>query len=318
MTRALRTLDRWPESVSVEAPASSANLGPGFDALALALDMWLHVTITPITAGAEEMTVEGEGADQIGMDAGNRFLIGLEHGLEEFGLEPPVMRIAMRNEIPLARGLGSSAAACVAGLFAAEALAGQELAVGRRLELATQIDGHPDNVSAAIEGGFVIVARSDEGTRTARFDPPTELHAALFIPTRPLRTASMRAALPKFVPHADASHNGARTALVATALSSGRLELLSAMGEDRLHEPYRASAFPEFIEIAEAARTAGALGAALSGAGSTIIALSGDAAAAERAGAAMAKKAHELNLPGSSQVVRPAMRGASRLETAPV
>ena len=103
--------------VTVEAPASSANLGPGFDSLALALELHLRVTVTPLSAGREQLTVVGEGADEIGIDAGNRFLIGLEHGLQEFRLEPPVMRIEMDNEIPLARGLGSSAAACVAGLL---------------------------------------------------------------------------------------------------------------------------------------------------------------------------------------------------------
>ena len=110
VARRRREIPEWPSSVTVEAPASSANLGPGFDALAIALDLWLRVTVSPIDAGAESISVEGEGKDEIGLDAGNRFLIGLEQGMEEFGLEPPVMRIEMSNQIPLARGLGSSAA----------------------------------------------------------------------------------------------------------------------------------------------------------------------------------------------------------------
>src|SRR3954454_12201323 len=140
-------------TIMVEAPASSANLGPGFDSLALALELHLRVRITPLSAGAEQLVVEGEGADEIGLDAGNRFLIGLEHGLQEFGLEPPVMRIEMNNEIPLARGLGSSAAACVGGLLAAEALARAKLGPDRMLQIATDIEGHPDTAAAALFGG---------------------------------------------------------------------------------------------------------------------------------------------------------------------
>jgi len=286
--------------------------------MALALDLWLRVSVQPLTAGAESIKVEGEGANEIGMDAGNRFLIGLEQGLEEFGLEPPVMQIEMTNEIPLARGLGSSAAACVAGLLAAEALAGEELDRARLLDIATRVDGHPDNVSAALHGGFVIVARGEEGANAARFDPPGSIMAALFVPDLPLRTERMRQALPKAVPHTDASHNAARAALVAVALSAGRLELLSAMDEDRLHEPYRVDAFPQFREIAAAAREAGALGAALSGAGSTIIALADGADAAERAAAAMGRRAHAMGLAGSSRVTRPSLSGAARLEASVV
>ena len=236
-----RQIPEWPRSVTVAAPASSANLVPGYDALAICLDLWLRVTVSPVTAGTESIKVSGEGKDEIGLDGGNRFLIGLEHGLEEFGLEPPVMRIEMDNAIPLARGLGSSAAASVAGLLAAEALAGEEIEAERLLELATDIEGHPDNASAAILGGFVVV-----GKRPARFEPPPTLYAALFIPDTPLRTAAMRAALPETVSHADAAHNVGRTAMIVAALASGtRLDLLSAMSDDRLHEPYRVQHFPQ-------------------------------------------------------------------------
>lgn len=297
--------------VTVEAPASSANLGPGFDSLALALDLHLRVTVTPLDHGGEQLLVEGEGADEIGLDAGNRFLIGLEHGLQEFGLEPPVMRIEMDNEIPLARGLGSSAAACVAGLLVAEAMAGAELGVERIHRIAAEIDGHPDNVGAALLGGFVIVQRDRAGApRAARFDLPDRLVAALFIPALPLRTAEMRAALPSHVAHADAAHNVGRAALVVAALTSDRPELLAAMGEDRLHEPYRTAHFPQLPELIAAARSAGALGAALSGAGSTVLALCDGVDAAEAVARALAAAAARLGLAGRSTVVRPASGGA--------
>jgi homoserine kinase len=309
--RPRREVPVWPQKVTVEAPASSANLGPGFDALALALDMWLRVTVTPLDAGAESIAVDGEGKDEIGLDAGNRFLIGLEHGLEEFGLEPPVMRIEMSNQIPLARGLGSSAAASVAGLLAAQALAGDNLGDERILELATVIEDHPDNASAALMGGFVVV-----GERPARFDPPPSLVAALFIPDQALRTSEMRAALPDGVSHHDATHNVGRTAMIVAALASGtRLDLLSAMGDDRLHEPYRVAHFPQLPQLVAAAREAGALGAALSGAGSTVIALADDQAVADSAARAMTEIAARTGLQGRSRVVRPIGNGARVIDS---
>jgi homoserine kinase len=300
-----------PGSITVESPASSANLGPGFDSLALALELHLRVTVTPLEAGAEQLLVEGEGADEIGLDAGNRFLIGLEHGLQEFELEPPVMRIEMENEIPLARGLGSSAAACVAGLLAAEAMAQTELGLERMHRIATDIDGHPDNVAAALLGGFVVVGHDGAGVPSAsRFDPPQTLHATVFIPDLAMRTAEMRDALPAQVPHADAAHNVGRTAMVVAALTADRLDLLAAMSEDRLHEPYRLAHLPQLPELTAAAREAGALGAALSGAGSAILALSADPATAEQVGRAMSAAAQRAALPGRAVIVRPAVRGA--------
>lgn len=297
--------------VTVEAPASSANLGPGFDSLALALEMHLRVTITPLDHGGEQLTVEGEGADEIGLDAGNRFLIGLERGLQQFDLEPPIMRIAMDNQIPLARGLGSSAAACVCGLLAAEALAGASLGTALVHRIASEIDGHPDNVGAALLGGFVVVQRDPDGVPSAaHFEPPGELRAALFIPDQPLRTAVMRAALPESVAHRDAAHNVGRAALVVAAMTAGRPELLRAMGDDRLHEPYRVSHFPALPELSAAAVAAGARGAALSGAGSTVIALCDDGALAEEVATAMMQTAERLKLPGRAIVVRPAHHGA--------
>jgi homoserine kinase len=298
-------------SVTVEAPASSANLGPGFDSLALALELHLRVRVTPLTHGAEQLVVEGEGADEIGLDAGNRFLIGLEHGLQAFNLEPPVMRIEMHNEIPLARGLGSSAAAVVAGLLAAEAMCGEKLGDDRIFAMATAVEGHPDNVAATMWGGFAIVGR-DNGDipRAVRFDAPDTLHAALFIPDVAMRTAEMRAALPSTVSHKDAAHNVGRAALVVAALTSGRLELLDAMNDDRLHEPYRAEFLPQLPALTRAAREAGALGAALSGAGSAVMALSADAETAEKVAAAMTAAALANDLPGRGVVVRPAAHGA--------
>jgi homoserine kinase len=303
--------------ITVVAPASTANLGPGFDALALALDMHLRVTVTPLDHGSEQLVVEGEGADEIGLDAGNRFLIGLERGLQVVGLEPPIMRIEMNNEIPLARGLGSSAAAVVAGLRAAEAMSRTDLGLEQMHAIAADVDGHPDNVAAALLGGFVIVARDGDGApRAARFEPPQRLVAALFIPAQPLRTAEMRAALPDQVSHRDAAHNIGRAALVVAALTADRPELLGAMAEDRLHEPHRATHFAALPGLIDAARGAGGLGAALSGAGSTVIALCDGPDVAADVASAMETYAAGAGVPGRATVVRPTAAGARHITEA--
>ncbi|MEO8625543.1 MAG: homoserine kinase, partial [Candidatus Limnocylindrales bacterium] len=219
--------------------------------------------------------------------------------------------IEMRNEIPLARGLGSSAAAVVAGLRAAEAMAGTELGLDQLLAIATEVDGHPDNVAAALLGGFVIVARDGSRVpRAARFEPLPDLVAALFIPALALRTAEMRAALPAQVAHADAAHNIGRAALVVAALTANRPELLSAMAEDRLHEPYRAEHFQALPDLVAAAMRAGALGASLSGAGSTVIALCTDPDTAAQVAAAFTSAAQSSGVEGRASVVRPAAAGA--------
>ena len=227
------------------------------------------------------------------------------------------MRIEMDNEIPLARGLGSSAAAVVAGLRAAEGLAQTELGIDRIHAIASEVDGHPDNVGAALLGGFVIVARDEAGVpRAARFEPPDQLVAALFIPSQPLRTAEMRAALPEQVSQTDAAHNISRAALVVAALTANRPELLGAMAEDRLHEPLWATHFQALPGLIAAAQGAGALGAALSGAGSTVIALCADADIAARAAAAMEAHATGAGVAGRTVVVRPTAIGAGHLEEA--
>jgi homoserine kinase len=291
--------------VTVEVPASSANLGVGFDALALALDLTLRVAIEPKQSGSTELEVEGEGRELLRVDDSNRFLLGLRRGLAEAGPPDlaPAWRVEMQNQIPLARGLGSSAAATVAGLIAAGALAGAELGDDRLLALAADIEGHADNVAAALLGGFVVVG----GHHARRFDPPANLRAVIFVPERQLPTADMRAVLPDVVPRADAVHNLGQAALLVSAFASGDLSLLSAMNEDRLHEPYRAALYPELPSLLAAAREAGALGAALSGAGSCVIALCTEARVASVADA-FSGAARRLRLAGEARVV--ALRSA--------
>lgn len=295
-------------SMVVEVPASSANLGAGYDCLGVALAMVnrIELEVRVWSRGQIELTVDGEGRNELSEDRENRFVRGLEAALRQARGELPEdvgWRIAMHNEIPLARGLGSSAAATVAGVLAGNALAGEPLAAPELLRLAAEIEGHPDNAAAALLGGFVVAAASGDGVDAIRFDAPRDLRAVLFIPDLRLATGAMRAALPASVPLADAVANLGAVAVGVAGLATGRYELLRRLTVDRLHEPYRAAVYPQLPAMVEAARSAGALGACLSGAGSTIIAFTDTIAGAIPIEAAFRAAAADADLPGRTTVV---------------
>jgi len=302
--------------VTIDVPATTANLGAGFDVLAMALDVSNIVTVEAVehTGGpAVDLEVTGEGAGRLRANRRNRFVASLERGLREANVHPRGIgwRVQMANAIPLSRGMGSSASVTVAGLLAADVLCGGGvLSQDTMLALAVEAEGHPDNAAAALLGGFCVVATVDGAPRAVRFDPPEALLCVLFIPERPLATRDMRAALPSTVPFRDAVHNVGASSLAVAAIASGRLDLLRAATVDRLHEPYRSGPYPELPLLTAAARHAGALGAALSGAGSTIIAFTDHPAAAERVSAALCIEAARLELPGRAIIVRPRADGA--------
>lgn len=301
--------------IVVEVPATSANLGAGFDALALALDLATLVrveVVAPDVVPAVHVEVAGEGAGLLPRDRRNRFVGALLEGLAAGGIEAGStgLRVHMDNHIPVARGLGSSASATVAGLLAADAMLGGGLGCDRMLELAARLEGHADNAAAALLGGVCVVTEVDAQPRVIRFDPPKELLAALYIPDMQLSTAAMRAALPPSVPFADAVHNVGAACLLVAALSQRRLDLLAAGTVDRLHEPYRAAAYPELPELIAAALAAGARGACLSGAGSTVIAFSDEMAAAATIAAAMERRAQALGMQGRAAVQAARSEGA--------
>jgi homoserine kinase len=301
--------------VTVEAPASSANLGAGYDCLGVALAMTNRIELeVRVRSRAEiELTVDGEGRDELRADRQNRFVRALEATLRAARGELPEgvgWRIAMHNEIPLARGLGSSAAATVAGVLAGNALAGTSLSMPELLRLATEIEGHPDNAAAALLGGFVVSAASRDGVDAIRFDAPHDLRAVLFIPDLRLATGAMRAALPASVPLADAVANLGAVAVGIAGLATGRYDLLRRLTVDRLHEPYRAAVYPQLPMMVEAARSAGALGACLSGAGSAILAFADTMAGITRIEVAFMAAAADTDLPGRVMVVEPRNAGA--------
>lgn len=301
--------------LTVEIPATSANLGAGYDCLGLALDLYdrIELEVRGWSRGAIELAVDGEGAGELPDDRDNRFVRGLEAALiEARGPLPEGVgwRIEMQNRIPIARGLGSSAAATVGGLVAGNALAGEPLTNADLLRLATGIEGHPDNAAAALLGGFTVAADLDGVVEALRFDAPRDLRAVLFIPDRRLSTKDMRKALPSKVPLADAVSNLGRVALGVAGIATGRTELLRELTVDRLHEPYRAHVYPELPRIVTAARDAGALGACLSGAGSTILAFADQVSTITRIEAAYRAASADLDLAGRILVVAPRNHGA--------
>lgn len=301
----------------VDVPASTANLGAGFDTLALALDLRDRIEVEVVDAPGLELSVSGEGAGALPAGRDNRFVVALETGLRWALGEVPLevgFRIAMHNAIPLGRGLGSSAAATVAGLVAANALTGNGLDQRRLLTLSIEIEGHPDNAAAALLGGFVVIAVVDGRPETIRFDVPKDLGVVLFVPDVQMATTEMRAALPHDVPHRDAVFNLGRVALTVAGFASGRYDTLRAGTEDRLHEPYRAVAYPALPRLLAAARAAGALGACLSGSGSTVLAFGDSAPSLKAIGSAFIDVAAELDLTGSVRALSPRNAGAVVIE----
>jgi homoserine kinase len=301
--------------VAVEVPASSANLGAGYDCLAIALGLTnrIEFEVRGWSRGSIELSVDGQGADELSEDRENRCVLGVEAALRAIRGEIPEgvgWRIDMRNEIPLARGLGSSAAATVAGLVAGNAFLGEPLTQADLLRLATEIEGHPDNAAAALLGGFVVSAAIDGAVEALRFDAPRDLRAILFVPELRLATKTMREVLPEFVPRADAVANLTRVAIGVAGISIGRFDLLRLVTVDRLHEPYRAAAFPQLPQFVEAARGAGAIGACLSGAGSSIIAFSDSVRTITRIEGAFAAASADTDLTGRILVVSPRNAGA--------
>ena len=307
--------------VTVEVPASSANLGAGYDCLgvALALTNRVELEVRGWSRGAIELTIEGEGSDELTDDRDNRFVRGLEAALGAARGELPEgvgWRIDMRNAIPLSRGLGSSAAATVGGIIAANALLGGPLDNRAMLRIAAGIEGHPDNAAAALLGGFVATASVGADVDAIRFDVPRDLRAVLFIPERRLATEEMRKALPSTVPLVDAVANLGAVSLGVAGMAAGRTDLLARLTVDRLHEPYRALVYPELPRLVAAAREAGALGACLSGAGSTILAFTVSMAGIARIEAAFAAVAADVDLAGRILVVEPRNVGARVLASA--
>lgn len=256
--------------VRVRVPATSANLGPGFDALGLALA--LHNEAIVEEADVVTVAVEGEGAARLDAGVKNVVARGVALGFEVAGRPFRGARLRCVNRIPLSRGLGSSAAAWVAGLVAANALLGEPIDRDGLLAAATRAEGHPDNAAAALLGGLTVSC-ADGGRVTALSLPvPAGIDWVVLVPETEGSTHEARAVLPEAVPRADAVFNVQRVSLLLAALVAGRGDLLDLAMQDRLHQPYRRRLFPWMEDVAAAGRRAGALGCVLSGAGPCLLA----------------------------------------------
>jgi homoserine kinase len=237
----------------VRVPASSANLGPGFDVMAAAVGLWLQVEV--VETGSFEVVTDLA----VPVDRSNLLVRAFERLAPADGF-----RFIVHSEIPLSGGLGSSAAAIVAGLAAADHLFELDADL---LALACELEGHPDNVGAALRGGFVIC----DGPDVRRVPAPDELEAVLVVPFQAVTTSQARAALPSAVPLADAVANVASAATLTLGLATADWDLIAAGLRDRLHQPWRASLYPRSAALLDRARSLGALGATISGAGPTVL-----------------------------------------------
>ena len=260
-------------------PASSANLGPGFDSLGLALSLYDEIDVETVESGLT-IEVSGEGEGQVPLDSSHLVVRAIEHGLLSAGVSVPGLVVRCRNSIPHSRGLGSSAAAVVGGLAAANGLVRQSdspaLTDGELIQLSSEFEGHPDNASAAVLGGAVVSWTEGGGPLPRYAAAPLRLHPdiRLFpaIPQVRSSTAETRVLLPDSVSHVDARFNVSRAALLVVALAD-RPDLLLAATEDRLHQPQRAAAMPASAEYIDILRRCG-VAAVLSGAGPAVIAFS--------------------------------------------
>jgi homoserine kinase len=265
------------DTIVVRVPATTANLGPGFDCLGLTLDLWNEAVFT-VARKDVVVTVSGEGADRLPHDADNLVVRAFARLCAQAGAALPAgLRVDCRVGVPLASGLGSSASAVVAGLLAANALLGEAVDAATVLRLATELEGHPDNVAAALRGGLVVVVRSGDELLTERVETPP-VDVALAVPALEYSTAATRAELPTYVALQDAVYNMGRATLVVEALRRGDLELLGKAMEDRLHQARRLERVPGGREAMGAAREAGAAAVAVSGSGPSLIAFVAEAA----------------------------------------
>ena len=260
-----------PAALKVRVPATVANLGPGFDALGVAVSMHLEIEIEP-RRDSVEVFVEGEGAESLPNDDSNLVIRSMNEFFDYVGRRPPGYAVRVKNPIPLGAGLGSSAAAVVGGLFAARAVTGRSVPQTEMIRLAAQIEGHPDNIMPALLGGLVVCYSSAEGeVRSLRVDPSERLVPIVAVPASGYPTKEARKVLPDAVSFADAQFTASRAALLVGALVTGAgNDVLSDAMNDRLHEPHRLKLMPETAAVHQELREAG-LAVSLAGAGPSLL-----------------------------------------------
>ena len=263
----------YPKFV-INIPATTANIGPGFDCLGMALDIWNQITVEQGAPGAPEFTIKGNGENDLPTDKTNliyqSFILPFLHTQESI----PNVKLKCYNRIPISRGLGSSSAAIVGGLLAGNHLLKSPLSDNQLLQLASKQDGHPDNVAATIYGNCQLVIENKSKLLTSTIHVPSTLKAICFIPDDSMSTSQARKLLPKKIDLKDAVHNISRTSLLVKSFITNDLSNLSIATEDKLHQPFREKIYPLMKDFFKASLIAGAKSVFLSGSGPTIIALS--------------------------------------------
>ncbi|GAX12957.1 homoserine kinase [Fistulifera solaris] len=318
------------DSVTVRVPATSANMGPGYDTIGMAVDLWSEVTVS--RSDKFQITGEGDGANEMPKDESNYLVLGCKAAFEAARKPMPVLSYHVVSRIPFARGLGSSSAAIVAGIIAGLILAGHRLPCWGSealLQIAAGIEGHPDNVAPAIYGGIQVGIHNGTRWATERVPAPPGLQLVMFIPDFIGKTSDARAVLQGGITRSDAAFNISRTAFLVLALSTNNLDNLKWGVQDKLHQPQRGGKLYKYLyPMIEAAEAAGAHCAYLSGAGPTVMAItsgaSGDIFAQrekERSDSsvarAMMKTAEEFGIKGTILVTKAASEGAHVTKVVP-
>lgn len=307
----MRQMTSYP-TVTVRVPATSANLGPGFDTLGLALPIWN--TLRARWGGPPAVAIHGEGSERLPTGEDNLIYASAQHLLMHYAGEPAPLRLESWQSIPLARGLGSSSSAIVAGLFAANALLGFPADLPTLLRMATEIEGHPDNVAPALAGGMTVAVRDGEQVYAAPVPVPAQFQCVLLVPDFQVPTNEARALLAEEVSREDAVFNAARAALMVAAFATEHPEYLRVATQDRLHQDARRAVFPAMKYIFRNALSAGAWGVCLSGAGPAVLAFTTkDEHRAQTIGYEMADAADKAGVSASFRILEPAQTGAQVL-----
>jgi homoserine kinase len=304
-------------SFEVRVPASTANLGAGFDCLGLALEMYLSVRATVLSTPGARTRARSRGVRgtaELPRDPDQNLIFRAMHSTaQQEGLDLPRVRIAVQNEIPVAGGLGSSAAATVAGVALAFSAAGKPIPKDMVLRYAAKMEGHPDNVAAALIGGLVVTfSRSDGSVAAVRKRWPKVIRLIVVTPNVKLETKKSRAVLPQSIPRADAVHNLQRTALFVAALEERRYDLLWDAMQDRIHQGARQALIPGLAEALALPRMPGLLGVALSGAGPSVLALATERY--DEIGRAVARCFEKHDLAPTTRILEAAQEGMIAIE----
>lgn len=294
------------EIISVRAPATTANLGPGFDCLGLALDIWNE---TSFEIGHSDLAISGEGENELVLDLNNLLYRGFAKPFEIIGRDVPAVSIKAKNEIPVGRGLGSSAAAIVSGLIAGGKATGIGLSQDEILRLAAEMEGHADNVGPALLGGLQIVVSSNQEWVTSQVPIPKKISLIIFIPDKPVLTSDARSSLPEAVTLDDAKFNIGRASLFVNSMAQGDIDHLGIATQDRLHQDYRAALLPGINSVMKGALSAGAACVFISGSGPSVIAISEDRGMTVCY--EMSESASKAGVHGEIRITQPSLYGAS-------